>query len=164
MQPPDKRQDDILFGDQFGTNGDRDSLAHLMGVDPGQITQQLDPNNRKRSYFHCGKLALFAAYAYDRLHGGQRGETLWQDLCRAREVWLGKGLRGREASADDKNIKQLCDEVTTALTFGDEDEKHSAMLKLSVVLNERLKVRLTGGEDDGRATFYPASADMGNAG
>lgn len=146
MNPPDKRQDDILFGDQWKDHGDRDTLAGLMKVDNAQVTLQLDPDNRVRSYHHCGKLALFAAYAKDRMSGGHRGETLWQDYVRTREAWIGaQALRAAE-SAGDMEIKRLCDNLTTAILATDEAAKFSAMTMLNAVLSARLSQRMSPAE------------------
>lgn len=89
MDSPDRSTDDAFFADQFPKTGQRTTLAQLMNTTPSQITQQLAPENRDKSYFHCGKLALFAAYSIDAILGGARGDVLWNDMVSFRERLLG---------------------------------------------------------------------------
>lgn len=85
--PPDRREDDIFYGDLLAsTHGDKEQLRVLMDVDASSLTQQLDPNNRVRSYFHCGKLAQYAADMKDRA----KGEVVFQKFVADREKWLGR--------------------------------------------------------------------------
>lgn len=97
MNSPDRRTDDALFADLFPTTGLRTTLAQLMNTTSSSVTQQLAQENRDKSYFHCGKLALYAGYMIDRMVGGARGEVLWADLVRLRQTLLGltRGLRER---------------------------------------------------------------------
>src|SRR5687768_4052486 len=89
MNPPDRRTDDAFFADQFPKSGERTSLAQPMNTTPSSVTQQLAAENKDKSYYHCGKLALYAAYTMDAWVGGTRGELLWNDMVRFRERLLG---------------------------------------------------------------------------
>lgn len=93
IQPPDRRRDDIFFGDLFPGNGARTALAQMMSTTPSSVTQQLDPDNTDKSYYHAGKCALYAADAIDAQDGGARGDVLWNDLAESRSKWLGQKRR-----------------------------------------------------------------------
>lgn len=89
MKQPDRRRDDAFFADLFPTTGDRTTLAQLMNTSNSSVTQQLAQENNDKSYFHAGKLALYAADLMDKIDGGCRGEVLWNDLAASRQAWLG---------------------------------------------------------------------------
>ena len=89
MQPPDRRRDDAFFADLFPKTGDRTSLAQLMNTTNSSVTQQLAQENEDKSYYHAGKLSLYAADTMDKIDGGTRGEVLWNDLAASRAAWLG---------------------------------------------------------------------------
>lgn len=129
MNPPDKRKDDILFGDLFLGHGWRDTLARLMGVDNSQVTLQLDADSRVRSYYHCGKLALYAADMADAQDGGARGDVLWNDLADARAGWLG----ARKRPVKVKFPSRLAHEVIDLELNGDELDKIPATRRLELV-------------------------------
>lgn len=89
MPSPDRRRDDAFYADLFPTTGDRTFLAQMMNTTASSVTQQLAQENDDKSYYHAGKLSLYAADMKDKIDGGTRGEVLWNDLAASRAAWLG---------------------------------------------------------------------------
>lgn len=146
MRTPDRRTDDILFADLFTSHGDRTTLAQLMSTTSSSVTQQLDANNEDKSYFHAGKLALYAADMMDAIDGGARGETLWRDLSESRAKWLERGAaRARTAPAPELHtLSFLCGKFVNEIVLqgvgrGSSEDVRSAARKLHSALGTFLE-------------------------
>lgn len=146
MHAPDRRADDTLFANLFTSTGDRTALARLMDTSNSSVTQQLDPDNPDKSYYHAGKCALFASYTMDAVDGGTRGEALWRDLSEARERWIGRGAKeARIIPAPDPHaISKLCSSLIDQIILqgrsrAEDEDVRSAARKLKAALEAFLE-------------------------
>lgn len=111
------------------TRGDQEALAAILDCSPSLISQQVDPDNEKKSWLYQGIRFLWATHQLRE----DLGDTLWGKLQYQRWLWKGKSLR---APRDVAHLAGGISSITAEILIAELEQK-----PMQVRLKEAWKLR-----------------------